>query len=69
MEHSVIYQHGSRTLNIPDISGNVLLEWLHNQKRVATELQAPPGEIELLGHIVTKVTEMQDKYYNAIVEC
>lgn len=56
-------------MNIPDISGSDLIEWLENQKRIATELQAPQGEIELLKHIIKKVNKMLDKYYKANVEC
>ena len=56
-------------MNIPDISSSDLIEWLENQKKITTELQAPQGEIEVLGHVIKKVNEMLDNYYKAIVEC
>ena len=67
MENKTRYQYGNKALNIPDVSGSALIEWLENQKRIGIELQAPKGEIELLEHIIKKVNEMMDKYYKAIV--
>ncbi len=69
MENQNLNKAEIPALNKGDVSGSALLEYLQNQKRIATELRAPQGEIELLDHIIKKVNEMMDKYYKAIVEC
>lgn len=58
MKNASRYQYGNKALNIPDVSSSVLLEYLQNQKRIATELQAPQGEIELLDHIIKKLNAL-----------
>lgn len=69
MENASGYQYGNKALNIPDVSGNALIEWLENVRRLGIEMKVPYGEGELLYDIITKVKEMQDQYYKAIVEC
>ena len=69
MENASGYQYGNKALNIPDVSGSALIEWLENQRRIAIELKAPSGECELLFEVTKKVKEMQDKYYKQVVEC
>lgn len=69
MKNSSGYQFRINPLNLPDINGSVLTEWLENQRRIAIELKAPSGECELLFEVIKKVKEMQDKYYKQTVEC